>query len=193
MNDIKVFTNEQYDELKGLKKSSPYIGFVYILEWGNKTKIGWSTNPSKRINQLKKTALYGGVDIGRIAITPGHTNYWGIENFLHKYYAKHRIEGTELFNLGFDEILNSLPVLLLEDESQMLCEKENAITNLFKNTVLGIYETDNVRCPVCGEICDTIYMDRNGNVFACDKCVIDQDSCAWDLEKRNRHPGGVCE
>lgn len=191
MNEIKVFTNEHFNTLKNLEKSSPFIGFVYILEWGNKTKIGCSTNPSNRINQLKATALYGGVNLGRIALTPGHTNYLEIESFLHRHYAEYRIEGTELFNLEFDEVLSSLPALPLKDESQILNEKATTFFEFLKGTVLGSDDTDSVRCPVCNKLCDTIYMDRNGDVFACDKCVIDQDSYAWNFEKHNHYAGGA--
>ena len=27
------------------------------------------------------------------------------------------------------------------------------------------------RCPVCGKECEEIYMDKHGDIFACDECV----------------------
>lgn len=185
MNEIKIFENEKFFELKDLEQASPYTGFVYIVEFGDKTKIGCTTNPSRRIGQLKAVAAYGGFGLGRIALTPGHTNYRETELLLHHYFAKDRIEGTELFNLGFDEILASLPELPLKDESLRLHDEASAFLEFLKDTVLGTNDSDNVRCPVCNKICDTIYMDKNGKVFACDNCVIDQDSYTWNFEKRN--------
>lgn len=186
MNEIKIFENEKFFELKDLEQTSPYTGFVYIVEFGDKTKIGCTTNPSRRIGQLKATAAYGGFGLGRIALTPEHTNYRETELLLHHYFAKDRVEGTELFNLGFDEILASLPELQLKDESLRLYDETNAFLEFLKDTVLGTNDSDNVRCPVCNEICDTIYMDKNGKVFACDNCVIDQDSYTWNFEKHKK-------
>ena len=37
------------------------------------------------------------------------------------------------------------------------------------------------RCPCCGEECETLYRDRMGAVFGCEKCVETLD--AWE----NRH------
>lgn len=186
MNNIKIFENEKSFELKDLEKTSPYTGFVYIVEFGDKTKIGCTNNPSRRIGQLKATAAYGGLVLGRIALTPEHTNYRDTEQLLHLYFSKYRVEGTELFKLGFDEIMASLPELPLKDESLRLHEKENAIFEALTDFVLGANDSDNVMCPVCNKICDTIYMDKNGKVFACDNCVIDQDSYTWNFEKHNR-------
>jgi hypothetical protein len=33
-------------------------------------------------------------------------------------------------------------------------------------------------CPMCGRRCDTIYKDRDGDIFGCDECVKDVD--AWE-------------
>ena len=36
-------------------------------------------------------------------------------------------------------------------------------------------------CPVCGKECETIYMDRDGEIFACDECL--QTENAWECDK----------
>lgn len=36
-------------------------------------------------------------------------------------------------------------------------------------------------CPICGSEADTVYRDRNGEVFACDVCVDIRD--AWEIGK----------
>ena len=38
-----------------------------------------------------------------------------------------------------------------------------------------------LRCPVCGAECDTVYKDKEGDIFACDECVSTHD--AWDTEE----------
>ena len=47
----------------------------------------------------------------------------------------------------------------------------------------GIDATDAVHCPVCGEECETIYLDRDGDAFGCDECVTRQEAYEWWLEK----------
>lgn len=45
----------------------------------------------------------------------------------------------------------------------------------------GYPADDSVRCPVCGEECDTIYEDRNGDAFGCEWCTRKLD--AWDWQE----------
>lgn len=33
-------------------------------------------------------------------------------------------------------------------------------------------------CPICGEICDTVFCDRTGELIGCDECVSEKD--AWE-------------
>lgn len=35
-------------------------------------------------------------------------------------------------------------------------------------------------CPVCGAECEEIYMDEDGDIFACDECV--KRKSAWETE-----------
>lgn len=39
-------------------------------------------------------------------------------------------------------------------------------------------------CPVCGEETDTLYADKDGEIFWCDNCVKTID--AWDWEENNK-------
>lgn len=41
-----------------------------------------------------------------------------------------------------------------------------------------------VYCPVCGEECNTIFMDRDREVFACDVCIREMDAGEWQEEER---------
>lgn len=43
---------------------------------------------------------------------------------------------------------------------------------------------DPVYCPICGEECETIYADLNGEVFGCDQCIMKQDAWEWAEEQR---------
>ena len=44
-------------------------------------------------------------------------------------------------------------------------------------------------CPVCGEECDTLYIDRYGEVFGCEECVETRD--AWETHACFADEGGA--
>lgn len=42
------------------------------------------------------------------------------------------------------------------------------------------YETITpVQCPVCGEDCDTVYINRAGDPVGCEHCCREKDSYDW--------------
>ena len=43
-----------------------------------------------------------------------------------------------------------------------------------------------VYCPCCGEDCVSVFKDRNGDVFACDRCIQEEDSLEWMEEEKER-------
>lgn len=48
----------------------------------------------------------------------------------------------------------------------------------------GVPEPDPVHCPICGEECDTIYFDRNGEIFGCEECIKTRDAYDWAEDER---------
>ena len=45
---------------------------------------------------------------------------------------------------------------------------------------------DEICCPVCGEECETVYLDKFGDACGCEHCMHTQDSYDWyqdELEK----------
>lgn len=48
----------------------------------------------------------------------------------------------------------------------------------------GVPDDDPVKCPICGEECDTIFEDRYGNLFGCDQCIRKRD--AWEYQEEWR-------
>jgi hypothetical protein len=48
----------------------------------------------------------------------------------------------------------------------------------------GIDDADPVKCPVCGDECDTIYMDKYGEVFGCEQCITKTDAWFWADDQR---------
>lgn len=46
------------------------------------------------------------------------------------------------------------------------------------------YEPEDVRCPICGKECDTIYTDKYGEAFGCEYCVTEKDSWEWADENK---------
>lgn len=54
----------------------------------------------------------------------------------------------------------------------------------------GPPEQPNVRCPICDREFETIYIDANGEVCGCDKCVRARDADEWFQEELEKAQGG---
>lgn len=143
MNDvIATYTNEEYQKLKTFEnKDNPYIGYIYILEYGDKkVKIGFSAKPYQRVMALKRNAeKYGNYKLGSIAISPAHTNYRDNEKILHKHFQEYRDGDSELFSLTLQETLSSLSKLSYNDNSAQQIKHGEAVSNFFIDFVKGKY------------------------------------------------------
>lgn len=45
-------------------------------------------------------------------------------------------------------------------------------------------ERHNPHCPVCGEECDTVFINWLGEVVGCDSCLTDMDAYDWEEQER---------
>lgn len=111
MNELKIFEKNEIEQLKNVcKQTSDYTGYFYICEIGDKVKIGATQNPYRRYKELSKYAEYfGRVTMGRIAVSVPHDNYYQNEALLHKLFAEARHEGTEMFNMSLEEVIDKIP------------------------------------------------------------------------------------
>ena len=111
--EFSIFSANEFDELVNLYPDSyQENGYVYILDLGEKVKIGMSRSLPRRIPDLKRTLeKYGNNIIQHIAISPLHSNYSSNEKKLHEQFALSRKENTELFEQTFDYILDNLPLI----------------------------------------------------------------------------------
>ena len=59
-----------------------------------------------------------------------------------------------------------------------------------ENDGMPPYE-DGPVCPCCGEECETVYGNQYGDVFACNRCLMEQDAWEWMEEmKEAERPDG---
>ncbi len=139
MNDFQIFNSDDIDHIKAIEDTAPnyYMGFIYILEYGENVKIGYSQKPNNRIKQLKRQAEYGQLALGSIAISKPHTNYRENEKLLHQHFKQYRISGTELFFITLQQILSDLPNdLIFLDESEKLTKKSEQTLEGFKKLIM---------------------------------------------------------
>ena len=138
-NIVFVITHDKFDKLIEMQESkgNEYEGHVYVIECENYVKIGCTKNPYERIKEVTHTLRdYGMAKINRIAITQGHTNYRENEKIIHKIYSKNRHSNTELFNVSFDVVLNSLfSDIVLKDEIDSKTKKVNEQSENLMNTI----------------------------------------------------------
>lgn len=121
---VQVFDNTQYNEIKQIEdsRSNEYMGFIYVMEWGDNIKIGCTKSPYQRLKALKRQAeKYGNTSIDRVAITIEHTNYKENERIIHKQFEKHQIGNTELFKAPFLYVVSEISdCLVYKDESRAM-------------------------------------------------------------------------
>ena len=93
------------------------LGFVYVVEFGDMVKIGYTTEPRGRLKMLEKQSeKYGGVKSGRIFMSPAHMKYQETERTLHKYFGECRVPQKELFRIHFNQNIPLIMCMALDDE-----------------------------------------------------------------------------
>ena len=113
-DNMTIYDDNDVDKLKVLTRTNKYMGYIYALEWDDMVKIGYTTNPYKRYNELKSYAEnYSKSHIGKFALSREHTNYKHNEYKLHQYFKKYRKKGTELFDITIQKIKTKIPKCLL--------------------------------------------------------------------------------
>lgn len=141
MNDLQIFNNEEFGEIKEIEKRNKdkYTGFFYILEYGKFVKIGSTKNPYQRLMALKRNAVnYGEWKIGKIAISIPHTNYVENEKKLHEHFKSKRKQGSELFDCMFEDVLNSVKtVVTYKNDSEKMELKAETFFQGLRNFVTG--------------------------------------------------------
>lgn len=141
MNDLQIFSNEDFGEVKEIEKRNKdkYTGFFYVLEYGKFVKIGSTKNPYQRLMALKRNAVnYGEWGIGKVAISIPHTNYVENEKKLHKHFKSKRKQGSELFDCTLEDVLNSVATIVIyKDDSEELELKADAFFQGMMNFVTG--------------------------------------------------------
>lgn len=112
MNEITVYQSPEdmkRDRERLRKPKDSYAGYVYAVEFGDHVKIGSTDNPINRINSLASMARnYCFAGIGRVALSPVHSNFRSNEMFLHAFFSENRIADGELFDVSFDSAIDAL-------------------------------------------------------------------------------------
>ena len=148
MSDIQIFNYNDIDGIEATERKYADIrckGWVYALEYGEMVKIGCSSNPSQRYKQLIHNGVdYAGLNMKRFVLSRACVNFRQLEAELHNTFAPFRKNGTELFRVSFNEIVNALfdlPYKINFDEADELynerCEKG---TENLKNTIGELYK-----------------------------------------------------
>ena len=127
MNGMILLANdgaiETAEALKEYCPRVPYKGYVYIIQWGtDKVKIGCTSTPINRIpSVIRLGKLYGGVNVGQIAISEACTNFKENEKALHEHFKEARCNSGELFDIRFEQAVHdAVSVIKIEDRSDEL-------------------------------------------------------------------------
>lgn len=169
--DIQIFNKQQYGDIKAIEDSvkDTYLGFVYACEYGSYIKIGSTKNPYTRVcTFVREAESYGNSQIGNIVISKPHTNYKENETSLHLAYSKFRKDGTELFNITFEDAILSIKGLELEDNTEIIKRDGIIFMNGMKNFITGKSKTISFQ-PENTEIVSISdvhgYIDNGNNIW----------------------------
>lgn len=90
-------------------------GYVYILEYGDKLKIGTTKEPWQRLKSLKFMGNnYSNVCTGAILVSKAHYNRFENEKILHGIFSDSRYGDGELFSENFDKAIEKILKIDLE-------------------------------------------------------------------------------
>lgn len=147
MSEIKVFEFSQLERIKPIEivLKETYFGVLYGLEYGNKTKIGCTTQPYTLAKTIKRiTDKYGMEQINKILISSKCTNYRENAKKLHKHFADLKIGETDLFDIPFDDFVEQFLKLTIEyeDKSLLFEKKADDFNEMMKRYTLS--ETNSI-------------------------------------------------
>lgn len=141
MNGLQIFDNEEFGQIRTVEENrKEFMGFFYVIEYGDLLKIGSTKNPYQRLSQIKRQALkYADIKTGNIAISKQHTNYRDNESKIHKLLSDYRKEGTELFNISFEMAVNVIENsdIEYENKSDEIDKRSTDFLNGMKKFLLG--------------------------------------------------------
>lgn len=127
------------DEFKQLPNTpvQDFMGYVYILDWGDKIKIGYTNCPKSRIAQhIRNAQTYGADVLSRIAISPPCTNYTKVEAAMHTAFNDMSL-GHEYFSVPFELAVKQLSTKEYIDDSAQLDQRANSFCEAMKNFLLS--------------------------------------------------------
>lgn len=111
------------EDIPKIKNCCSSLGFVYVAEYGELVKIGFTIYPRERFQMRYKKGLKYGGELRGCYISPAHRGYVKTENILHKHFSEFRIPGTELFKIKFGE---NIPTMMCMAIEQHICGSDIA-------------------------------------------------------------------
>lgn len=108
--DWTLYNKDEYLSLSDLDfKNYSKKGYVYILECGDKIKIGTTKEPAKRIASIKSMGEnYANFSTGLVLVSKAHYNRVENEKLLHTIFSDNRIGKGEMFSLTLNEAIEKI-------------------------------------------------------------------------------------
>lgn len=104
-----AFNKVSFDDLKHIVfEKDERDGYVYLIQIGEKVKIGSTKNLYSRIRSLKHIFEdYNGIKTKDIYISVPHANYTNSEKNIHNALSNKRVYNTELFDVCIKEAVEA--------------------------------------------------------------------------------------
>jgi len=96
----EYLAKHQEEEEEEPSKSERIAGYVYMLHYGRKYKIGFTNSPTRRFREVSIELPDETIQVHTIATDDPK----GIEEYWHKRFASKRIRNSEWFELTSDDV-----------------------------------------------------------------------------------------
>ena len=117
----KDFDGNQKEDIA----TGDHLGYFYVLDCGDRVKIGSTMNPIRRYKELYNfLCSYGALDVTTMYISKVGTNYFENENTLHKLFNSYQLNNTEMYKISVSVVLSKAKDLAINDESKKLIERD---------------------------------------------------------------------
>ena len=96
----EYIAKHQGEEVEEVSSSERITGYVYMLRYGKKYKIGFTNSPTRRFREVSIELPDETVQVHTIATDDPN----GIEEYWHKRFAARRIRNSEWFELSAEDV-----------------------------------------------------------------------------------------
>lgn len=142
-NNWNLYHKDEYNILKKLDfQNHSSKGYVYVLECGDKLKIGTTKEPYKRLKALKNIGEnYSNFTTGSILVSKAHYNRVENEKLLHELFSRYRYSNGEMFIFPMEKAVKKIL------KTELTFEETDKRPNYSADDIIRYFRGDECHLP----------------------------------------------